>query len=61
MKIINLRIALVSMFFLVAPAWLQAAPTCDRQCLVDLMKDYLAALVAHDPSAVPFDKEVKFT
>ena len=34
---------------------------CDRQCLVDLMKDYLAALVAHNPSAVPFDKYVKFT
>jgi hypothetical protein len=35
--------------------------SCDRQCLVNLMKHYLAALVAHDPKAVPFDKEVKFT
>ena len=42
-------------------AALQAAQTCDRQCLVGLMQDYLAALVAHDPSAVPLDKEVKFT
>jgi hypothetical protein len=25
------------------------------------MKDYLAALVAHDPSAVPFDRYVKYT
>jgi hypothetical protein len=25
------------------------------------MKDYLAALVAHDPTAVLFDKDVKFT
>jgi hypothetical protein len=35
--------------------------TRDRQGLVDLMKDYLAALVAHNPSAVPFDKYVKYT
>jgi hypothetical protein len=34
---------------------------CDRQCLVNLMKNYIAALVAHDPKAVPFDKDVKFT
>ena len=34
---------------------------CDRECLVNLMKDYLAALVAHDPSAVPIDRYVKFT
>ena len=25
------------------------------------MKNYLAALVAHNPSAVPFDQYVKFT
>lgn len=55
------RIELVSMLLIVAPVWLQAAQTCDRQCLVDLMQDYLAALVAHDPAAAPFDKEVKFT
>jgi hypothetical protein len=61
MKIKHMRIALVLLSFLVAPALLQAAQTCDRQCLVDLMKDYLAALVAHDPSAVPFDQYVKFT
>jgi hypothetical protein len=37
-----------------------AAPKCDRQCLVDLMQQYLAALVKHDPGAVPFGHEVKF-
>lgn len=42
------------------PALLQAK-SCNRRCLVDLMKDYLAAMVAHNPSAVPFDKDVKFT
>jgi hypothetical protein len=25
------------------------------------MKDYLAALVAHNPKAVPFDRYVKYT
>jgi hypothetical protein len=38
-----------------------AAPQCDRQCLVDLMQQYLAAMVKHDPKAVPFSKTVKFT
>jgi hypothetical protein len=32
----------------------------DRQGLVDFMGKYLAALVAHDPKAVPFAKDVKF-
>jgi len=57
----RLGIALVLLSSLVVPSFLQAAQTCDRQCLVDLMKSYLAALVAHNPSAVPFDKDVKFT
>ena len=57
----RLRFASVIIAILVMPALLQAAQTCDRQCLVDLMKDYLAALVAHDPSAVPFNQYVKFT
>jgi hypothetical protein len=33
---------------------------CDRECLVNIMKQYLAALVKHDPTAVPFAEEVKF-
>jgi hypothetical protein len=32
----------------------------DRQGLLNLMKQYLAALVAHDPKAVPFAGQVKF-
>ena len=60
MKMISLRSALVFMVFLNAPTLL-LAKTCDRQCLVDFMQDYLAALVAHDVKAVLFDKEVKFT
>jgi len=42
---------------------LQAAEVpakCDRQCLVNLMQQYLSALVKHDPKAVPFASKVKF-
>jgi hypothetical protein len=39
-----------------------AAPkTCDRNCLVNVMQQYLAAMVKHDPKAVPFADKVKFT
>jgi hypothetical protein len=61
MKPLKMAFVLVSICFLGVPNLLQAAQTCDRQCLVDLMKNYLAALVAHNPAAVPFDKDVKFT
>jgi len=61
MKMKRLGIAWVFMSLLASSGFLQAAETCDRQCLVDLMKNYLAALVAHDPSAVPFNQYVKFT
>src|SRR5512137_1629593 len=61
MKIKRIGIALTLLAVWVAPSFLQAAQTCDRQCLVTVMKNYLAALVAHNPSAVPFDPYVKFT
>jgi hypothetical protein len=34
---------------------------CDRACLEGMADRYLDALVAHDPSAVPLAKNVKFT
>jgi hypothetical protein len=52
---------LVFIVMLGASDLVQAAQTCDRQCLVTLMQNYLAALVKHDPKAVPFAGEVKFT
>jgi hypothetical protein len=61
MKMKRLGSVLAVFSLLIAPSFLHAAQTCDRQCLIDMMKDYLAALVAHDPSAVPFDPYVKFT
>ncbi|HEX6994691.1 MAG TPA: hypothetical protein VF339_11160 [Gammaproteobacteria bacterium] len=35
-----------------------AAQDCDRQCLIDLADDYVAAMVAHDPSRVPLASNV---
>jgi hypothetical protein len=50
------------MAFCAASDLLRAAQPCDRQCLVPLMQNYLAALVKHDPKAGPFvSQEVKFT
>jgi hypothetical protein len=34
------------------------AQDCDRACLIDLANDYVAALVAHDPSQVPLAPEI---
>lgn len=61
MKLKRLGIAFVLLTSLMTSSFLNAAQTCDRECLVALMKNYLAALVAHNPSAVPFDQYVKFT
>ncbi len=37
------------------------ASSCDRACLTGILDQYLAGLVAHDPSRVPFATKVKFT
>ncbi len=34
---------------------------CDRACLQGFVDDYLAALVAHDPSRLPLARSVRFT
>jgi hypothetical protein len=38
-----------------------AQGTCDRACLLKTADDYLAALVAHDPSKAPLAQNAKFT
>jgi hypothetical protein len=38
-----------------------ASPRCDRPCLEKFVDQYLDAMVAHDPSRVPFAKNAKFT
>lgn len=61
MKRVKLMLVLAAICIFCIRGFGQAAQTCDRQCLVDLMKNYLAALVAHNPAAMPFDKYAKFT
>ena len=40
----------------------QRVPTdCDRACLEGLIDDYLAAVVAHDPSRLPLSADVMYT
>jgi len=61
MKRLGFASILASITLSGVPALLQAAPNCDRQCLVTVMQNYLAALIKHDPKPVPFADEVKFT
>lgn len=55
-------VVIVSLAVLGVSAPVRAAQkyACDRECLVNYMKQYLEALVKHDPTAVPFAEEVKF-
>ncbi len=36
-------------------------PPCDRACLTGIVDRYLAALVRHDPTGLPLNRDVKFT
>jgi hypothetical protein len=36
-------------------------PTCDRDCLIAMVDEYLDVLVAHDPKKLPLASSVKFT
>src|SRR5262245_47338854 len=57
------RIALTLLIALIAvPAFGQAtAATCDRECLRGFITQYLNALVARTPQALPTAPNVKFT
>ena len=60
-------VALVSAALLVAGAapatqsGTGVAPPCDRACMVGIVDRYLAALVRHDPSGLPLNRDAKFT
>jgi hypothetical protein len=65
MRLRNLCTAIVILFFASSPLF--AAPKanklpahCDRACLIGAMNDYVAALVAHDPSRIPLSPQVEF-
>jgi hypothetical protein len=54
--------ALLLLGFPIHPSGAAAADAkCDRACLNALVDQYLAAMVAHDPSHLPVAKTVKFT
>ncbi len=38
-----------------------SAEVCDRACLEGLLRDYVEAVVAHEPERLPLAREVKFT
>ncbi len=44
---------------LLAPA--AQAATCDRECLRGIMTNYLDAVIAHNPGALPLSDKVRFT
>lgn len=37
-----------------------AMAACDRDCLINITKTYLSALVAHDPAAAPLAENIRF-
>ncbi len=45
---------------LAAPAAKKLPAKCDKTCLTDAVNNYIAALVAHDPSAVPLAPNLEF-
>lgn len=45
----------------IGPDAVASAPVCERPCLEHFVDRYLDAMIAHDPSKVPFAPEVKFT
>jgi hypothetical protein len=45
---------------LAAPAAKKLPAKCDKACLTSLVNDYIAALVAHNPSQVPLASNVEF-
>src|SRR5262245_23859290 len=44
-----------------APAFGQAGARCDRECLRDFVTQYLDAMVAHNPKALPTAPAMRFT
>jgi hypothetical protein len=56
------KLVLIAAQLLIAASTAHAsAATCDRQCLRGFITQYLDALVAHDPRALPLSANVRFT
>ena len=48
----------VAAMALAAPVAAKEQPACDRECLIAMADDYLAAMVAHDPARAPLAANV---
>ena len=60
--IVNKSIALAAIAYLLSLAPTAAlAQACDRNCLTDMMTQFIDALVAHDPSGLPVADDVRYT
>ena len=55
-----LRSMIVLSFAVTAISSVASAAKCDRACLDKTVDNYIAAVVAHDPSKVAFAQDVKF-
>ena len=56
--------ALAALLINFTPARASTGPiplNCDRACLENLVNQYLAAVVAHDPKRLPFSQDVRYT
>jgi len=61
-----MRLSLVAALVFLTGAVLNASTgpiplNCNRACLENLVDQYLAAVVAHDPKKMPFSADVKYT
>ncbi len=53
-------ILLVAFIAFIALSGIPAQAQCNRQCLEKMMKDYLAAMVKHDPARLPLASDARF-
>ncbi len=56
----SFALALIALALPAGQAAAQSKGECDRRCLTSLLDDYLAALVAHDPSGLKIAKNARF-
>lgn len=60
-KKVIVRFVLLGCLLVSATANAASANSCDRNCLADMITEYVDALVAHDYSKLPLTDEVRYT
>jgi hypothetical protein len=61
MKALSLIVLATSLILTAEPGAAQSNSACNRACLNAHIDSYLAALLTHDPGALPFSPRVRFT